>query len=1351
MYNLKETDKKEKKSKKKDVMKFKEFDPSQYIETEPTLKEAKSDTVVFSFGRMNPVTIGHEKLVNKVKSVAKSMSADSRVYLSHTQNNQKDPLSYKDKYRFARKAFGPIIIQSKARQVFQIAAELEKAGYKNIVMVVGSDRVEEFKRILDKYNGKDYDFASIKVVSAGARDPDADGVEGMSGTKLRGIAQKGQFDDYTDEKGKKQFGFKSAAASKLSDKDKMAMMKLVQKNLAEAELQEALTRQQRMQRARTFRRIKHKIKKGRERAARKRAGIDKLQKRAAKGARNLLKKKMTKGQDYKQMSYGQRQQVDNRLKKVSPARLKALSKRLLPSVKKKEMERIKNRNNKSEGVAQDRQVKDMPGTQPKKYYSGLDKKDKESRARQFARQAKMSDDDPRAYKPAPGDKEAKTKPSKHTKKFQQMYGEADAVAAARERIKREKQSDKDKHDAMMDRARTQDTRSKNQKTEAISPAQQAAIAIAKKAKGQKPKNEDDDPCWDTHKQVGMKKKGGKMVPDCVPKNESIAEEVSQKQINDLEKFADRILAKFKIDVEFTKHFVDRMNDKRNTPEIKVAELQKLFKKIQKNKGKDVKDNEGIEAVLKDLSSDLNLPVVIKTKGDEIELVNKTIMRKKDFKTPSKVIKYEQFSNMDEASRADMRVRKRPHMMLKAGNAGVKFDGRFKMYKKKQVLKDEEKPLEESFESMENMIFDLMESTEAVIAEDSGEALKKKAEKSGMPLGILKKVFDRGVAAWRTGHRPGTTATQWGLARVNSFVTKSKGTWGKADSDLAAKVRKESVDEEKELEKILTTDGRMKSFKEKLRKLGYKKIDEGKSSSGYELYHNDFSSAMKHAYKHAKDKLKVDIDPNEIDDKVATGPRKPSKGKTNSYRLTDKSGKKAVQIQVYNMDGKKYELNMYKEDLDEAPRRKRAPKMTGDSIAIQRAKDAELNKALGRTKTGRKKPVRKMTSTQRSLASLRGEEVENIDDQFDAIIKEAESNKKSYGDLVVELTAAEKKLVNQMYDKKGNLTPLGKKVMNHGKKKGDKGYVESVETLEEGVNDPGIFKAVFLAGGPGSGKSFMVGKTALTSMGLKLINSDPAFEAQLKKVDLKPTPEDIFTAKGQDARAKAKALTDKKQALALAGRLGLVIDGTGKDYEKIANQAMSLKKLGYEVGMIFVNTNLETAISRDEKRSRTLGAKEVTNMWNAVQNNIGKFSSLFGGNMQIVDNSEGADFEKGATKAYKQMKKWVAKDPKSPMAKKWIASVKAQRGITEDDLGKMINSMVEGKDQEDLSKTASLFEKDIVMVREGLDVKESKVLELGKPETTKKYKTETPGEKPTTEPQRFSQRIRENILRNQRRK
>ena len=115
--------------------------------------------------------------------------------------------------------------------------------------------------------------------------------------------------------------------------------------------------------------------------------------------------------------------------------------------------------------------------------------------------------------------------------------------------------------------------------------------------------------------------------------------VSQKQIGDLEKFGDRLLKKFDIDIEFTKHFADRMNDKRNDPEIKVAELQKLFKKIQKNKGSEIKKHGGMEVVLKDISKDLNLPVAIKKKGDEFEVINKTIMRKKDFRSSNKVIKY----------------------------------------------------------------------------------------------------------------------------------------------------------------------------------------------------------------------------------------------------------------------------------------------------------------------------------------------------------------------------------------------------------------------------------------------------------------------------------------------------------------------------------------------------------------------------------------------------------------------------------------------------------------------------------------------------------------------------------------
>lgn len=133
---------------------------------------------------------------------------------------------------------------------------------------------------------------------------------------------------------------------------------------------------------------------------------------------------------------------------------------------------------------------------------------------------------------------------------------------------------------------------------------------------------------------------GKKMRKWLESVELISEDVSQGQLNDLEKFGDRLLKKFNIDIEFTRHFADRMNDKRNDPAIKVTELQRLFKKIAKNKGKDVKKHGDAEAVLKDMQSDLNLPVVVNYKNGEFEVVNKTIMRKKNFKTTSPEIKYE---------------------------------------------------------------------------------------------------------------------------------------------------------------------------------------------------------------------------------------------------------------------------------------------------------------------------------------------------------------------------------------------------------------------------------------------------------------------------------------------------------------------------------------------------------------------------------------------------------------------------------------------------------------------------------------------------------------------------------------
>jgi predicted kinase len=224
-------------------------------------------------------------------------------------------------------------------------------------------------------------------------------------------------------------------------------------------------------------------------------------------------------------------------------------------------------------------------------------------------------------------------------------------------------------------------------------------------------------------------------------------------------------------------------------------------------------------------------------------------------------------------------------------------------------------------------------------------------------------------------------------------------------------------------------------------------------------------------------------------------------------------------------------------------------------------------------------------------------------------------------------------------------------------------VESAQ-LEEGINDPAIFKAIFLAGGPGSGKSFIVGQTALTALGFKLINSDNAFEAALAKVGLKPTPEDIYSELGQSTRVRAKIITSKKMELAANGRLGLVIDGTGKDFGNIKKQADALRKLGYDIAMIFVNTDLDTALQRNRKRVRTLPDDQVTTMWKDVQKNLGKFQSLFRQKMFIVDNSEGSNYQGAVLSVYKKMAAWAKAKPDSKGATAWIKAQKAARNIKE---------------------------------------------------------------------------------------
>ena len=790
-----------------------------------SIKEAKADTVVLGWGRMNPITIGHEKLANKVQSVARQAQGTPKIYLSHSTDPKKNPLSYNDKVSLAQKAFGNIIVKSQAKTIIQVMQELQRQ-HKNVVLIVGSDRVQQFDQLLNKYNGKDYTFDSIKVVSAGERDPDADDVSGMSASKMRALASSGDEKQFAKGLPRKL----QRDASKIYNMVRQGM-KLAEELEAEGLLDEAvLTYAQRRKRALVMRKYKNRIKIARQKAMRKAATMDKLKARARKKAINIIRQKVAgkKGMNYAQLSPGEKMLIDKRVAKKK-AVIDRIAKRMIPQVRKLDLERLASRGKVKESfnineefewlfddrideVAQDKDIKDREGTQPAKYHTGLSKSTKAKRDAQFKKQAAMDDDNPDAYKPAPGDATAKTKPSVHTKRYHQMFN-----------------------------------------------------------------------------------KEGQM------------------------KFDGRFRA-------FRKK-MDKMAE--------ASELQKV---------------------------------------------------RDDHKSDRENMKRRHKDEILDAKRRDLQ---------------------------RQAAQEEFNTDQEILEWLDVLADELFTSVELDEAK-SDDALKKKAEKSGMPLSILKKVYDRGVAAWRTGHRPGTTPQQWGFARVNSFVTKSSGTWGKADADLAKQVR-EGVE-----------------------------------------------------------------------------------------------------------------------------------------------------------------------------------------------------------------------------------------------------YVE----LDEGVNDPGIFKAVFLAGGPGSGKSFIVGKTALTTFGLKLINSDDAFEAQLKKAGLKPTPKDIFSPKGQEVRGRAKALTGLKQKLAVNGRLGLVVDGTGKDYDKIAKQAAMLRGMGYETAMVFVNTDLETAQARNAARSRTLPEKEVEKMWHDVQRNIGKFQNFFGRTMFIVDNSEGANWEGAVNSVYKRIGQWVKETPKNPVAQAWIKDAKAQRGIKE---------------------------------------------------------------------------------------
>ena len=412
--------------------------------------------IFFTFGRMNPPTIGHGKLLDSLAT--KAGRSPYKVFVSQSQDPKKNPLGYNDKVKHVRKMFPKhgrnIILNKKVRTAFDALVNLYDQGYKKITMVVGSDRVTEFDTLINTYNGKKarhgfYNFERIRVVSAGARDPDAEGVEGMSASKQRQNAANNDFTSFSQGLPK---SFSNKDAKKLFNDVRTGMgLKESHDFKNQIELEKVSDIREKFVAGGLF----EPGGKGVGKESGKTGRIYRL-------GTNYVIVSLDEGRITRQWIDGVMKE-ENQPEWGTPASTKK-AKQMTPG----------------ESTTQDPDIKDRPGTQPARYHKGLSKGMKVRRDRQFKRQSKMADDDPRAYKPAPGDKTAKTKPSKYTKAVQKMVGE-DAVARAKARIDKEKQADKIKHDKMMDRARLRKARTVNRETKP--EMSEASFADKSKASG----------------------------------------------------------------------------------------------------------------------------------------------------------------------------------------------------------------------------------------------------------------------------------------------------------------------------------------------------------------------------------------------------------------------------------------------------------------------------------------------------------------------------------------------------------------------------------------------------------------------------------------------------------------------------------------------------------------------------------------------------------------------------------------------------------------------------------------------------------------------------------------------------
>jgi predicted kinase len=225
-------------------------------------------------------------------------------------------------------------------------------------------------------------------------------------------------------------------------------------------------------------------------------------------------------------------------------------------------------------------------------------------------------------------------------------------------------------------------------------------------------------------------------------------------------------------------------------------------------------------------------------------------------------------------------------------------------------------------------------------------------------------------------------------------------------------------------------------------------------------------------------------------------------------------------------------------------------------------------------------------------------------------------------------------------------------------------IDILQLIYEGYYDPAIFKAVFMIGGSGSGKTFITNKLGLPQLGFVQLNSDYPLEKYMERegLSMKMPPEE--RERRDVVRDKAKRVANARSDQALEQRLGIYIDGTGANQQETIEYDKKLKSLGYETAMVFVNTNLETALDRNKKRARTVPEEIVEKKWHEVQANIGFYQNYFKRNFFIIDNSGGMwnETSRQINDVYKQLMTWSRQKPANPLAIAEIQRMGREKGI-----------------------------------------------------------------------------------------